>query len=54
MPTKMQGNPLWVDVTRLMREGIAARHGGHQCEPPQQAPAETRKPHLNRLNQIQI
>ncbi len=33
MPTKMDGNPLWVDVTRLMQENITPYIGGISSDP---------------------
>jgi hypothetical protein len=50
MPTKMQGDPLWVDVTRLMKEGIGPAMAAITAS-PDHAPKLVE--HLNRLNQIQ-
>lgn len=50
MPTKMQGDPLWVDVTRLMKEGIGPAMAAITGSPDQ---APKLVDHLNRLNQIQ-
>ena len=50
MPTKMQGDPLWVDVTRLMKEGIGPAMAAINASPDQ---APKLVDHLNRLNQIQ-
>jgi len=51
MPTKMLGDPLWVDVTRLMKEGIGPAMAAINAS-PEQAPKLVN--HLNRLNQIQM
>lgn len=50
MPKKMEGDPLWVDVTKLMMEGIGPFVAAISASP---AHAPKLVDYLNRLNQIQ-